>query len=1046
MIQKIGASDGSVIWTKRLTLFSQSDENPTICAFNNYLYIVWQRHYGDNNYDIMLVKASVSDGSVEWFKRLTLYGDCDLEPSIYIFNGYIYVAWRRCYDGNNEIMLMKVDANDGSIVWIERLTAYSQSDESPQVFVYNYYVYVAWCRYYGSNTEIMLMKVSISSNVVWIKRLTISSSSDCYPTLCAYRGYVYVAWRRCYDGNNEIMLMKVSADDGSVEWVKRLTAYAGSDERPRVYVHDGYVYVTWMRDYGGSGGWEDLLMKVNASTGDCVWLNRVTVCSVDDYNPSLYVSGEYVYIVESRAYSSDSEQIVLHKIAHSVNKKLWRRYLTIYSSVDNDYNPEIVIHDGYAYITWFRESSSGDCEVLLQKISPSTKTIAWMVRVSSGQGEKYPSMCVYDGCVYLAWEKNYTNNWEIMLAKIDMENGEIEWIKRLTVFSDDDKYVHICAYNGYIYVTWMRSYISGGSWEIMLQKVSASDGSIIWTKRLTTYHDLDKNPTICAYNNYLYIAWQRHYGEYYNFEILLAKVSTNDGSVEWVKCLTAYDNYDGLPKVCAYNGYIYVAWQRDYSSTGYDIMLAKVSASDGSAIWVKRLTAFDDDDASPSICIYNGYAYITWHRYYGSNIEIMLQKISASDGSIIWTKRLTTYDNYDYNPSIHVYNNYAYIVWHRYYDSNAEVMLMKASASDGSVEWTRRLTTYSENDRFPWICACDNYVYIVWNRVGSGDILMQKIDAVNGSIIWTKCLTTYIGIDDCPSACAYNGYIYVAWIRHYNVGDYEIMLMKVDASDGSVIWVKRLTTYSDRDIYPCVHACSGYVYVTWQRYYSDYNYEIMLAKVSASDGSVAWIKRLTTFSDSDIYPTVFAYNGYVYVTWQRYYGSESGKYEIMLQKISASDGSIEWTRRLTTHSDSDYRPWVYVYNDYVYIAWHRYYGSNAEIMLLKISIIGGPIRWIKRLTTYSDCDYSPTMSIYSGFIYITWYRLYSATSGGWEVLFQKVNATDGSIIWTKRLTTYQNGDESPRICICNGYIYITWQRRDSSGRYHVALERHDGGQ
>jgi len=307
---------------------------------------------------------------------------------------------------------------------------------------------------------------------------------------------------------------------------------------------------------------------------------------------------------------------------------------------------------------------------------------------------------------------------------------------------------------------------------------------------------------------------------------------------------------------------------------------------------------------------------------------------------------------------------------------------MKVDASDGSIAWTKRLTTYSDDDTYPSTCAYNSYIYIAWTRYYSSygyEVMLQKVDASDGSIAWTKRLTLYSDNDRYPSICAYNGYIYITWERYYS--SYEVMLMKVDASDGSIAWIKRLTTYSDKDNRPSVCAYNGYIYVAWERYYSGYGYEIMLQKVSATDGSIAWTKRLTTYSNSDEYPSVCAYNGYIYVAWYRYYG---GNYEIMLMKIGASDGSMAWIKRVTTYGGSDAYPRVCAYNGYIYIAWHRFYGS-WEIMLASVNSSTGDVCWVDFMCSNDVHDTFPDVCVGENYVYVVWQAEYSK----YEVVLEK---------------------------------------------------------
>ena len=103
---------------------------------------------------------------------------------------------------------------------------------------------------------------------------------------------------------------------------------------------------------------------------------------------------------------------------------------------------------------------------------------------------------------------------------------------------------------------------------------------------------------------------------------------------------------------------------------------------------------------------------------------------------------------------------------------------------------------------------------------------------------------------------------------------------------------------------PNIAVATSYIYIAYEDYASG-NYEIFLKKVDASNGNVAWRKRITWTSGNSYDPAVAAYNGYIYIAYE---DKTPGNYEIFLKKVDASNGNVAWRKRITWTSGASRHP------------------------------------------------------------------------------------------------------------------------------------------
>ena len=392
------------------------------------------------------------------------------------------------------------------------------------------------------------------------------------------------------------------------------------------------------------------------------------------------------------------------------------------------------------------------------------------------------------------------------------------------------------------------------------------------------------------------------------------------------------------------------------------------------------------------------------------------------------------------------------------------------------VEWIKQteLMNTSGDDVFPSIAADSTGLYITYYTDGtvSGGVLSGTTDIVvmrmnkDGSVAWIKqtALMNAPGNNENSSIAAYDDGLYVTYTTYGTVsggvqsgsGTTDIVVMRMNKTDGSVAWIKQTALMNTGvfDRYPSIAADSTGLYVTYQTdgtvsggVNSAGTDDIVVMRMNKTDGSVAWIKQtaLMNTAGNDVNPSITADSTGLYVTYQTYGtvsdGVLSGTTDIVVMRMSKV-GTVTWIQQTALMNTAGTEDLSYIASDSdgLYVTYSTdgtvsggVLSGTSDIVVMRMNK-NGSVAWIKQtalINTSVDDDY-PRIAADSTGLYVT-YMTNGTVSGGVlsgtiDIVVMRMNK-NGTVDWIQQtaLMNTTGNDGLSSIAADSTGLYVTYQ-------------------
>ena len=287
------------------------------------------------------------------------------------------------------------------------------------------------------------------------------------------------------------------------------------------------------------------------------------------------------------------------------------------------------------------------------------------------------SIKVYEGYIYAVGFKHYPeeDNDSALLAKFDITDGELLWIKTWEGFHPWTWAFNLEVYSNFIYVvgtTGPSGFIK--HWTDSFICKYDLDGNRLWSK-LINEAKFDHIYGIKEHDNYFYLCGDK------GSDSWILKYDTNGNKIWGETYEIPGTRWSDLYELEIYNGYIYAEGQTNsQDNTRQDVLVAKVSL-DGELIWFREWggkgaqlgTGIDVEDGYIYVCSYDNIlkydteGNLQWDA--GSGPQSTLLDIKLFNGSIYTTGTISglyPYDRY-LDALLQKYDTNGELIWYLTY-------------------------------------------------------------------------------------------------------------------------------------------------------------------------------------------------------------------------------------------------------------------------------------------------------------------------------------------------------------------------------------------
>ena len=776
--------------------------------------------------------------------------------------GFLYVAGDESSDadgGNTDITVMKVDKSNGQVTWKkqsgganeERGTSLAISD-ADKIYVAGYEVSDAA----GGNYDIAITRLDTGGCVDWKKQYGGVGNEKAH-SIAISDTNIYVTGYETSDtdgGNEDIFVMKIDAG-GCVSWKKQ---YGGADRDVGhgITATEDFVYVTGYEMSDTDGASSDIFVMKLEPDGDVVWKKQYGGIGIDrgyaikTLNGDIYVTG-----YEMSDSGGGKEDVFAMKLDNNGNV-VWKNQ---YGGAETDKGYSIEVSDGSLYITGEENSDAdlGQKDLFVMKLNKDDGSVIWKQEHGGAKNEEGHAVVISSGILYLTGtERSDTDG--------GYQDSLVMSINSHQTTSNLDGWT----IEGPI-TAWNVIGHEIDEWTVSADVITNGAGG--WTEDGTNLAWAESGDSLTDGAGNWNLEGNILDTEDIDWHIAVIPPPPPPPVIEWAYQFGGGNDDAGRAIATPGDGYIYVAGEESSDGDGgnKDVFVMKLEeavldGAPGAGVVWKREFGRAGDDAANSIVMSGGNIYVTGYKSSACNNEnIFVMKLNNA-GNLQWMKEYGGCGR-DIGIGITIGGGDLYVV--------AE----EDSAAGGG---------------------------------GDGDIAVMKLNETNGNIIWAM---QYGGAQDefedggfsnyhWGRNIVYNGgFLYIAADETSDdsppSGARDAVVMKLDAANGNVSWVKQYGGDEEDKAYSIAVSALGDIYICGEESSDNTspisNDDIYVLKI-ASDGTTIWRKKYGGSPSKEKAFSIILSGGFLYVSGEERSDPDGGSRDIFVMQIDEFNGDVLW--------------------------------------------------------------------------------------------------------------------------------------------------------
>jgi len=261
--------------------------------------------------------------------------------------------------------------------------------------------------------------------------------------------------------------------------------------------------------------------------------------------------------------------------------------------------------------------------------------------------------------------------------------------------------------------------------------------------------------------------------------------------------------------------------------------------------------------------------------------------------------------------------------------------------NEGNLKWNVTLDNGNVDKLFSALETQDGFVLVglTGSFSNDSDVWVVKID-VNGKLAWNK---TYGGtMDDAGRAITLtedNQYVIAGYTNSMGNGDYDFLLLKIDAS-GNLLWNKTYGGAQSDKAYAVAETAGGCIVVGDTRSKGEGDNDAWIIKVDLN-GNLLW-ERTVGGEGFDMPTCIASSNDDGYLVGGFTFSFGNGKRDFWLFKVDNA-GNVLWSSTVgRSEYEEAYSVLEVAENEFVMAGWTNSIGQGAyDYYVVKISIANG---------------------------------------------------------------------------------------------------------